>query len=117
MWFKAYHEFGHGKSMDVSNYIAAIEAVSCKGCGLCMKRCPMEAISLVASEKATNKVGKIAVLSDDLCIGCGVCAFKCPTQSIVLHKRSEVTDPPADTTEFVERMINDLADPLPKREV
>jgi len=117
MWFKAYHEFGHGKSMDVSNYRAVIHPESCKGCGLCVKRCPMEAIELNASETANNKVGKIAVLKEDLCIGCGVCAFKCPTESIILEKRSEITEPPADTREFVERIINDLANPLPKRNV
>jgi electron transport complex protein RnfB len=115
MWFKAYHEFDHGKSMDVSNYLAAMNPGTCKGCGLCVKRCPMEAISLVASDNAGNKVGKVAVLEVESCIGCGVCAYKCPTTSIVLKKREEVTEPPADTREFVERMINDLANPLPKR--
>jgi ferredoxin len=115
MWFKAYHEFGHGKSMDVSNYSAVIYPETCKGCGLCVKRCPMEAIELKASGQTINKVGKIAALKEDLCIGCGVCAFKCPTKSIVLEKRKEVTAPPADTREFVERMITDLSNPLPKR--
>lgn len=115
MWFKAYHEFDHGKSMDVSNYVAAIDAQTCKGCGLCVKRCPMEAISLEASDEANNKVGKLAVLEVESCIGCGVCAYKCPTASIVLKKRQEVTEPPVDTGKFVERMINDMADPLPRR--
>ena len=115
MWFKAYHEFGHGKSMDVSNYRAVIHSETCKGCGLCVKRCPMEAIELKSSDQANNKVGKIAVLNNDLCIGCGVCSFKCPTKSIVLEKRNQITTPPADTREFVERMISDLADPLPRR--
>jgi len=117
MWFKAYHEFGHGKSMDLSNYEASIKPEECKGCGLCVKRCPMEAIKLEASAEAKNKVGKIAVLESDLCIGCGVCAYKCPTKSIVLKRRDEVTDPPANSGEFVTRYLNDLADPLPKREV
>jgi len=115
MWFKAYHEFGHGKSMDVSNYLATMNPETCKGCGLCVKRCPMEAITLEASKMANNKVGKLAVLEADLCIGCGVCAFKCPTKSIVLEKRQEVTQPPADTREFIGRMLSDLANPLPKR--
>jgi ferredoxin len=115
MWFKAYHEFGHGKSMDISNYSAVIFSETCKGCGLCVKRCPMEAIELKASDQANKKVVKIAVLEEDLCIGCGVCAFKCPTKSIVLKIRNETTTPPADTREFVERMITDLANPLPKR--
>ncbi|MBW2365504.1 MAG: 4Fe-4S dicluster domain-containing protein [Deltaproteobacteria bacterium] len=87
------------------------------GCGLCVKRCPMDAIQLVASDEAKNKTGKISVLEPDLCIGCGVCAFKCPTDSITLEKREEITEPPADTREYVNRFINDFSNPLPKRKV
>ena len=115
MWFKAYHEFDHGKSMDVSNYRAKFDNESCKGCGLCVKRCPMDAIRLEASDEAKNKTGKISMLEPDLCIGCGVCAFKCPTDSITLEKRKEITAPPADTREYVNRFMNDFSNPLSKR--
>jgi len=77
----------------------------------------MEALRLEASDKAKNKKGKVAVLEKDLCIGCGVCAYKCPTKSIVLIRRVEITEPPADTREYVTRFINDFADPLPKRKI
>ncbi len=117
MWFKAYHEFGHGKSMDVSNYRAAIDSETCKGCGLCVKRCPLDAVVMEASDKANNKKGEIAVLESDLCIGCGVCAYKCPSKSIVLEKRAEITEPPADMQEYVGRFINDFANPMPKRKM
>jgi ferredoxin len=115
MWFKAYHEFGHGKSMDASNYQASVRPETCKACGLCVKRCPMEVIRLETSDLATNKKGKVAVLESDHCIGCGVCAYKCPTESIVLVKREVITEPPADTRDYVTRFINDFSDPLPKR--
>ncbi len=117
MWFKAYHEFGHGGSIDVSNYFASFNSETCKGCGLCVKRCPMEAVTLEASDKAINKLGKIAALSPDDCIGCGVCAYKCPTKSITLQRREEVTEPPADPREYVQRFIKDFSDPLPRRKV
>lgn len=115
MWFKAYHEFDHGKTLDVSNYRATSEAETCKGCGLCVKRCPMEAIVLEASEKANNRVGKVSIIDPDNCIGCGVCAYKCPTKSIQLMQRDETTEPPTDTGDFVGRFLRDLSDPLPRR--
>jgi ferredoxin len=115
MWFKAYHEFDHGKTVDVSNYRARMVTETCKGCGLCVKRCPMQAIVLEESEEANNKLRKISVLDRDLCIGCGVCAYKCPTKSILLEKRDAITEPPADFGEFATRFIGDFADPLPRR--
>ena len=116
MWFKAYHEFDHGKSVDASNYQAKISMETCSGCGLCAKRCPMEAIELKASEKADNKTGKGAVVDQEDCIGCGVCAFKCPTDSIVLERRDQITEPPADEKAFVKRIVDSYSDPLPKRQ-
>ena len=115
MWFKAYHEFGHGKSMDASNYQAETHPETCKGCGLCVKRCPMEALSLEASDPVRNKTGRVAVLEGERCIGCGVCAYKCPAQSIVLISREERTAPPANPRDYVLRVVEERTDPLPKR--
>ena len=115
MWFKAYHEFGHGKTVDISNYQATTRPETCKGCGLCAKRCPMDAVAVEASDRANNKLGKLSRVDSDACIGCGVCAYKCPTGSIVLEQRLGATEPPADTGEFAAWFLRDLADPLPRR--
>jgi len=47
----------------------------CKGCTLCMKVCPVNAIS--------GKVREVHVLDQDLCIKCGVCIEKCKFKAIV----------------------------------
>ncbi len=44
----------------------------CKGCSICIKNCPFEAIALE---------DRLAVIKD-ACTGCGVCAEKCPFHAI-----------------------------------
>jgi formate hydrogenlyase subunit 6/NADH:ubiquinone oxidoreductase subunit I len=106
--FRSYHHLGHDKAMDPSNYrVKVASPETCKACGLCVKRCPMDAIQLHVSAKATNKFCKVVKVNTELCIGCGVCVHKCPTQSIVLERRDEITRPPKDIREYAELLISD----------
>ena len=57
---------------------------TCKGCGLCTKRCQMEAFHL-------DK--KKAILNPDRCIGCGLCVSTCPTQSLSLVRKPKEVQP------------------------
>jgi NAD-dependent dihydropyrimidine dehydrogenase PreA subunit len=72
-----------------SPFLACLDAGTCKGCGLCTKRCQMEALRL--SEKK-------AVLDVDRCIGCGLCVSTCPTHSLSLTRKpqAEQADIPKD---------------------
>ena len=69
-----------------SPFVARLDASTCNGCGLCTKRCQMEAIRL--SEKK-------AVLDVDRCIGCGLCVSTCP-----MHSLSLVRKPPSDQVDI-----------------
>ena len=51
-----------------------IDAEKCKGCGLCQKHCPVEAIEGTAREKR--------VINQDKCIKCGTCLSSCPFHAI-----------------------------------
>ena len=106
--FRPYHHLGHDKAMDPSNYrVKVTTPETCKACGLCTKRCPMDAIQLKVSAEATNKFHKVVKVDTDLCIGCGVCVHKCPTKSIVLERREDITRPPKTVREYVELFITD----------
>ena len=107
MWFESFHVLKHGKSMDASNFIVSVKAETCKACGLCVKRCPMEALSLQESPEAKNKKGKASGRDADRCLGCGVCAYECPTRSLALVSRDTETAPPQDPRDYVNRFLTE----------
>jgi Pyruvate/2-oxoacid:ferredoxin oxidoreductase delta subunit len=61
----------------ITSYMAKLDDSKCKGCGTCVQKCPIEAISL------TN--GKTSI-DETRCIGCGVCVYHCPENARSLEK-------------------------------
>ena len=59
-------------------FIAIADPETCKGCGVCVKRCQMEALQLRDKKVALNV---------DRCIGCGLCVSTCPTGSLTLSRK------------------------------
>ena len=51
-----------------------IDPETCKGCGICKKQCPVDAIE--------GKPKEVYTVDQDKCIKCGVCMSKCPFKSI-----------------------------------
>jgi ferredoxin len=111
MWFESVKRLKHSGGLVPSNFHANVNQDTCTGCGLCVKRCPMEALKLkdapgAAGRKTTvtgsdgrqreliNKTGKISEINAGLCIGCGVCAYKCPSKSLSLVRNAAEHHPP-----------------------
>lgn len=69
-----------------SPFIARAEPDTCKACGVCEKRCQMDAISYDADGKVVLDAGR--------CIGCGLCVSTCPTGSLTLERKPEKAQRP-----------------------
>jgi NAD-dependent dihydropyrimidine dehydrogenase PreA subunit len=93
-------EWGIKKSVAAANYYSVIDPNKCEGCGICIKRCHMKAIS----EK-----DEIAVVDRDKCIGCGLCATGCAFGVAKLERKpdNEIINPPANFATWEhERLVN-----------
>jgi len=84
-------------SMVASPFWASLYTETCKGCGLCTKRCQMEAFHMG---------NKKSVLDVNRCIGCGLCVSTCPTHSLSLVRKPKAKQPyvPKDIIETSIRM-------------
>jgi len=63
-----------------SPFISKAEPETCDGCGVCVNRCQMEALSLEDDR---------VVLDPARCIGCGLCVSTCPTGSLTLVRKPD----------------------------
>lgn len=59
-------------------YLSVIDPDACTGCGICVERCPTDAILLTDEENAER--------NEDECFGCGICARFCPENAISLKE-------------------------------
>jgi energy-converting hydrogenase A subunit Q len=55
-----------------------VDSVSCQRCGVCINKCPVDAMSMVDDQ---------VVVDQDACILCGECQRICPTKAVELHEK------------------------------
>jgi len=92
---------GYPNAVVTSNYIAEPDTERCTGCGICTRKCPVQAIGR-ADDPAPRfrKFGR-PVVDRALCIGCGVCSLKCKSGAMKLHKRAQRVLHPETTFERI----------------
>jgi electron transport complex protein RnfB len=79
-----------------TNYYAEVDASLCKGCGTCVKRCQLQARTIVNGVASVNL---------DRCIGCGNCVVTCESHASRLRKKEDALVPPKDkNTTFMKIM-------------
>jgi Na+-translocating ferredoxin:NAD+ oxidoreductase subunit B len=72
-----------------SPFRAALDSATCTDCGVCLTRCPMDALA--------RDEGGVLRLNPDRCIGCGLCVSTCGSGSLTLERKpdAEQRDVPA----------------------
>ena len=93
-------EYGIANSVARAGYYAVIDADECLGCGTCVERCHVHAIS---------EQDGVSVVDRERCIGCGLCVTGCPNEVAQLERRpeAEIVQPPLDFVAWEhERLVN-----------
>jgi len=81
-----------------ANYYARVDEKKCVGCGICVQRCHLEAISIVEKKAEINL---------KRCIGCGVCVTCCQAGALHLEEKTPAVIPPLTTEAFYERLMEE----------
>jgi len=76
-----------------SGFRPNLDSERCTGCGVCIGRCPPEALKMDG--------GTTPVLDTDRCFGCAVCASGCPEDAIEMERRPEWPEPPKNLKELI----------------
>ena len=71
-------------AMVASPFAASLDREACIGCGVCERRCQVDAIRLEQD---------VAVLQERRCIGCGLCVTTCPSGALTMVRKPEPQKP------------------------
>ncbi|MFP4362262.1 MAG: ATP-binding protein [Spirochaetia bacterium] len=90
----------------VSGHLCTADSDKCISCGICVKKCPMDAIVF-------DKKGRIQV-KEGRCIGCGACVTFCPKSALSLESRND-REAPVQTTDQLWQELKKKQRSLPEK--
>ncbi len=79
-----------GKLTQHSDISPKVTAKHCKGCELCLPRCPGQAISIVDLATRGGGLRRLARIDPQTCIGCGECILACPSEAIQVQWNNDI---------------------------
>lgn len=82
-----------GKQSLHSEIKPKVKQKKCESCGMCIKRCPVDAISFNDEKKA--------FIDSEICIGCGECTVICPYDAIPVMWKTDKNALQERTVEYV----------------
>ncbi len=83
-FIKSFKRYQSNVMMAPSNFDLIIDADSCVGCGDCVERCQLAALSLE---------GDIVQMDAKACVGCGNCVTACPSEALSMKRRASDAPP------------------------
>ncbi|MFA6073189.1 MAG: 4Fe-4S binding protein [Candidatus Woesearchaeota archaeon] len=105
----AYKKLKYSVNMK-SNFESIVNNKKCTRCGICIKKCPVNAISFkkIKNDKNTrelqinnNKKNISLFINPNICIGCGVCVRFCKSSALTMNRRENTQFTPKDSFERV----------------
>ncbi len=85
----AARRFGMLQPVHTANFLPEVSREHCDGCGRCVTRCPVEAMTTVSANDPHEPARRYAKVDEDLCLGCGVCLRACTAGGLSLRSRTE----------------------------
>ena len=90
-------KFPRPAELYASNYYSAVDPGLCTGCGICVERCQLEALTIVDGVASVNL---------DRCIGCGNCVANCELNASQLRKKEVELLLPKDTDALYTKIMS-----------
>jgi NAD-dependent dihydropyrimidine dehydrogenase PreA subunit len=81
--------FGVMQSIHTTNFMPAVDAAACTGCGKCVAACPVESAALVSANDPAKPLRKLARIDPRTCLGCGLCVRACASGAMKLKSRPQ----------------------------
>jgi len=97
------NEFDNPRDLIKTDFLIQVDADLCTGCGTCVDRCQLGALSIPE---------ETSVVDEKRCIGCGVCAMVCPEGALELVRKESEKPLPENTLDWMtQRAISRDVDP------